>query len=297
MEIVESGGLTIFISNEPVEDGLAWSTSIEPGLWFGKLLRGRVGLEGSIVGECIWDQGMSACFFSKDPFSSHHVALETGEMSSIFLRIAPEDVEIVLGVDGLKVIDHFRTRSHWNLDEGDRNTFLATQALSWQIFGCQLSGASRRCYLTGKALEIVAHLLNSEWTANSDQRVHQTRRGLTWLPSDIERIHQARDLLLARLADPPSVADLGLKVGMNARKLSRGFNEFFGEPVYSYVKSRRLEAARLLLEAGETSVGHVARTFGYAPSHFATEFRKRFGVSPATLTGRRLPIPAAENAD
>lgn len=296
MEIVKSGGLTIFISHEPVEDGSAWSTSIEPGLWFGKLLKGRIGLEGSAFGECIWGQGMSACFFSESPFEARHVALESGEMSGVFVQIAPDDVESVLGVDGLKVFERFKTKTHWSLDEGHLETFTSTQALSWQIFSCPLSGASRRCYLTGKALQIIAHLLEAEWSpAGCDQRTIEGQAGLTWLPSDIERIHQARDLLLAQLADPPSVPDLGLKVGLNARKLSQGFNEFFGEPVYSFAKSRRLEAARLLLEAGDSSVSHVARRFGYAPGHFATEFKKRFGVSPTMLTGRRSCMPHAQD--
>jgi AraC family transcriptional activator of pyochelin receptor len=58
-------------------------------------------------------------------------------------------------------------------------------------------------------------------------------------------------------------------------------------PVYAFVKSRRLDEARYLLEAGETSISGVAQGMGYHPAHFATEFRKRFGVSPTEVIGKR----------
>jgi AraC family transcriptional activator of pyochelin receptor len=42
-----------------------------------------------------------------------------------------------------------------------------------------------------------------------------------------------------------------------------------------------------MLEAGETGIAQVAYALGYQPAHFTTEFRKRYGVTPSALIGRR----------
>ena len=175
------------------------------------------------------------------------------------------------------------------------------QAIAWQMFGCTLSGASRRLYLGGKAMEMIAYLSQAggygrepvQGVGPGGSSPAGARSARSWRPSDIECFHEARSILLKRLDDPPSVPELAQSVGTNARKLGQGFVDLFGEPVYSFVKTRRLEGARQMIEAGETSIARVAYAFGYNPGHFATEFRKRFGVSPTALTGRRgAPSPS-----
>ncbi|NYZ14604.1 helix-turn-helix transcriptional regulator [Azospirillum sp. RWY-5-1] len=301
VEIIHAAGLSIFMNTQTVRRGLEWSSVIGPGFWFGTMLKGRVAIDRAARGESVWRAGTFSRFHSERPVESRHMALEDGEVSGVFVRIAPEHAESIVGAEGLGAFaSPGRETGEAPADAtagGDRKTAVLVQALAWQMFGCPLRGASRRCYLAGKALEIVAHMVGSREEEPAAAPVTGSGRNSparSWTPQDIERLHHARDLLLARLESPPTVPDLALAVGINTRKLGQGFVELFGEPVYGFVKSRRLEGARLMLEAGETSVARVAYAFGYQPAHFATEFRKRFGVSPAILTGRRASVTGPE---
>nr|WP_280519129.1 AraC family transcriptional regulator [Shinella curvata] len=127
---------------------------------------------------------------------------------------------------------------------------------------------------------MVAHILDNATAPDHDE----TPAG--WSARDVARLHEARSILLAELVHPPSVPELARRVGTNAKKLGAGFQSLFGATVYGFVKTSRLDTARLLLEGGETSIAHVARQVGYQPQHFATEFRRRFGVAPTMIAGK-----------
>lgn len=283
MEVIQAAGLSVFIYSKAVERGLEWRSELDPGLWFGTMLKGSIAVERNPLGEGIWRAGNCARFQSDEVTESHHTAINDGEISSVFIRVSPETVSLI--ADGENP-QSFAQRVGKTFNEDNRTTSFA-QALAWQMVGCTLTGASRHCYLAGKAFEMIAHMVRSDDMPERSKTNIIGECERIWAPKDVERLHQARDILLGQLDAPPAIPDLAREVGLNIRKLGRGFVDLFGEPVYGFVKSRRLEEARLMLEAGETSVAQVAYAFGYQPGHFSTEFRKRFGISPGTLTGRR----------
>jgi AraC-like DNA-binding protein len=101
-------------------------------------------------------------------------------------------------------------------------------------------------------------------------------------PDDIERIHEARDILIRNLQDPPYLLDLAWQVGLNDTKLKRGFRQIFGTTVFGYLQLKRLERARSLLEERNMNVSEVAATVGYSSlSHFAKVFTQHFGAKPS----------------
>nr|WP_244973486.1 AraC family transcriptional regulator [Methylobacterium bullatum] len=148
-----------------------------------------------------------------------------------------------------------------------------------------LTGIARRCFLVAKALECVSQSIQQ--TQNRCPLRSIAPRAYAWSARDIERFYEARAILLDALASPPPVAELARSVGVNARKLSDGFRDLFGEPIYAFVKNRRFEEAKRMIEAGEHSIGHVARTMGYQQQHFSTEFRHRYGVAPKSLRAKQ----------
>ncbi|BCQ34471.1 MULTISPECIES: helix-turn-helix domain-containing protein [Erwinia] len=155
------------------------------------------------------------------------------------------------------------------------------QALRAQVASCPMTGIARALYLSGKALEIVAHALEG-----FSQRPARSEAGqLRLSTADIERLHQAKDLLADRLLQPPSLAELALSVGINTRKLTVGFRRLFGESVFEYLQNLRLQTAWQMLTEGEMSVSTTAYRVGYTPAHFSVAFRKKFGVSPKSLRG------------
>ena len=99
---------------------------------------------------------------------------------------------------------------------------------------------------------------------------------------DIERIHQARKILLQQLDNPPSLLSLARQVGLNDCALKRGFRQVFGETTFGYLHNHRMETARQLLIEGEVNITEAARHVGFANrSYFAAAFRKKYGVAPS----------------
>ncbi|MEG5170554.1 AraC family transcriptional regulator [Microcoleus sp. B3-D7] len=152
----------------------------------------------------------------------------------------------------------------------------AMQRVLGQILECSYQGTLRQIYLEGKALELVA--LRLEQVALVSQlsaRVNVLRS------PEIEKICEAKDILLRRLDRPPSLIELAHQVGMNDCTLKRGFRQVFGMTAMSCLHHYRMELAQQLLTIGEMNVNQVAKAIGYASrSSFYTAFRKQFGVSP-----------------
>lgn len=95
---------------------------------------------------------------------------------------------------------------------------------------------------------------------------------------------KARDILLSRLENPPSILELSHLVQMNDCKLKRTFKQVFGETIYSFVREQRLQKAFFLMEEQDFNVSQSAYAVGYSNvSHFSEAFRLRFGFNPSQL--------------
>lgn len=151
-----------------------------------------------------------------------------------------------------------------------------------QILHCPYQGLTRQIYLESKCLELIALQLEQLATPQKCDR-SQVLKG-----NDIDRIHQAREILICKCDRPPSLMELARQVGLNDYKLKLGFRQVFGTTVFGYLHTYRLERSRQLLETGQMSVGEVMRTVGYANrGHFATAFKRRFGVNPKTYLSKQ----------
>jgi len=97
----------------------------------------------------------------------------------------------------------------------------------------------------------------------------------------IEKIKRAKEILVAHIDEPPSVEDLSNQVMLPVNILKKGFKEMYGEPVYKYILSYKLELGRHLLMSKKFSVKEISYQMGYsAPTHFIVAFKKKFGVTP-----------------
>jgi AraC family transcriptional activator of pyochelin receptor len=152
----------------------------------------------------------------------------------------------------------------------------ALQALVTQITNCPVRGPERDIFVCGKAMQLVALAISSCVTRSGSDNLLLPAR-------EIERIRRARDILVETMRTPPSLDALAQEVGLNVRKLSSGFRQVFGTSVFAFLQEYRLEQAYKLIASGELSVSEAAFHVGYGPAHFATIFRKRFGVSPSSL--------------
>lgn len=273
VEIIRACGLNIFLETTAVRRETVWESVTPPGHWIGTLLEGSLSVQQEGLGEHFWQSGGGTIFSSREPVHTRHVVLRDGGVAAVFVQIEADMAEPLVGGETLALIARKTPDPQLALPD-------AARTIAWQMLGCPLQGPARRLYMTGKAMEMVAHILDDA------KALDRGEAPAGWPARDVARLHEARSILLAELTHPPSVPDLARRVGTNAKKLGAGFQALFGVTVYGFVKASRLDTARLLLEGGETSIAHVARQVGYQPQHFATEFRRRFGVAPTTIAGR-----------
>jgi len=111
-----------------------------------------------------------------------------------------------------------------------------------------------------------------------------------------ERVARAKAVLSENLAEPPSLEELGLRVGCSHFYLSRTFTRETGLTISQWLRRTRLERAAALLRARECNVTEAALEVGYSsPSHFSYAFREMFGCCPGlyplcTPAQRRLAL-------
>ena len=141
-----------------------------------------------------------------------------------------------------------------------------------QLLNCPYHGLTRRIFFEGLALELIAHLMAIDTLPKNPPALR---------PSDQEKIHHAKEILIGDLENPPTLFELARSVGLTHTKLNMGFREIYGATAFSYLHQQRLEYGKMLLQEGMMNIAEVAYTTGFSsPSHFAKAFLKYFGTQP-----------------
>lgn len=157
-----------------------------------------------------------------------------------------------------------------------------------QILQCPFEGITRRMYLESKILELMALRLQQgiEGEAVSDSGKLPKRE-------QIDRLHQAKDILERYLENPPPLLEIAEQVGLSHYQLKQGFRKAFGTSPFQYLHQYRMEQARLLLYDGKKRVAEVANMVGYSHlGQFAAVFKRKFGISPhECLMGKQVLNP------
>ena len=89
------------------------------------------------------------------------------------------------------------------------------------------------------------------------------------------------EYMRAHLSEPLTVADLADLVSLSPSAFAHLFRDVTGRSPYQFLKEMRLDRARELLVDGNLTVARISKEVGYGSvSHFISEFRGRFGVTP-----------------
>lgn len=155
-----------------------------------------------------------------------------------------------------------------------------TQMILHDILNCNLKGAFRKMFLESKALSL---LLCFQKCCNSIQDDCASCKFLT-KTVEKEKIHKAKEVILSRIQNPPTIPELSLEVGINQCYLKKGFKELFGTTVYDFIQEQRMLKAKMLLTTTGFSVSQVADEIGFSSaSNFSNAFKKYAGVFPSEL--------------
>lgn len=153
---------------------------------------------------------------------------------------------------------------------------LEIQSVIGDICSCDKKKHFKRIYIETKVTELL--LLQLEQYENKEVIQNKFSR------SDIEKMNEARNLIVENLTTPCSLIDLAKKVGTNEFKLKKQFKELFGTTVFGYLNEIKMGKAQEMLQQGNLNVTQVSEELGYKTnSHFITVFKRHFGYSPGSV--------------
>lgn len=154
--------------------------------------------------------------------------------------------------------------------------------LAFSLSRPPVAAAAQGLWFHAKALEIASSLLyrshvQEEFFCQRHKRQNH------------ERVERVIAVLKENLAEPPSLEEIGRRVGCSHFYLSRIFSQEMGLGIFQHLRALRLERAAELLRERKMNVTQVALEVGYSsPSHFSTAFHKTFGCCPGLYPLRTL---------
>jgi AraC-like DNA-binding protein len=105
--------------------------------------------------------------------------------------------------------------------------------------------------------------------------------------ANLAHLRRARDLMDREYGRPLDVAALARAALMSQAHFSRQFRAAYGETPYSYLMTRRIERAKLLLRRGGLSVTEVCLEVGCTSlGSFSARFTQLVGETPSAYRDR-----------
>ena len=98
---------------------------------------------------------------------------------------------------------------------------------------------------------------------------------------DVQIIYEVKARMLAHLERPPVINELALGANMSPTKLKRLFKQIFGNSIFNYYQTHRMQEAARLLKEEKLSVSEAGYQLGFTNlSHFSRVFYEHTGVKP-----------------
>lgn len=229
-------------------------------------------------------------------FNEGHYALEVSEESSLLLYNPQLDLPLNLELNGnswmVSVVMTIRKFHSLFSKEANYIPFLSTEnkdkkyysqeslspaiaVILSQIMNYNLHPSIKELCIKAKVYELVSLYFNRNDDGDREQCPFLVDE------DNVKRIRQAKEIIIARMAEPPTLAQLSLEIGLSLKKLKEGFKHLYGEPVYSFLYDYKMDYARKMLETGQYNVNEVGLRVGYSTaSHFIAAFKKKYGTTP-----------------
>jgi AraC-like DNA-binding protein len=233
---------------------------------------------------------------SKFNFNEGNYYLEVNEENSLLLYNTQKDLPLDLVVSPgswlLSVVMTIRKFHSLFSDEADYIPFLsdenkekkyysqemvspATAVVLSQLMNYNLHPSIKKLYLKGKVYELISLYFNKTEDADLEQCPYLADE------DNVRRIRMAKEIMISRMAEPPTLAELSQEVGLSLKKLKEGFKQIYGDSVFGFLFDYKMEYARKMLETGKHNVNEVGLKVGYSTaSHFIASFKKKFGTTP-----------------
>ncbi|GEQ84781.1 AraC family transcriptional regulator [Patiriisocius marinistellae] len=144
-----------------------------------------------------------------------------------------------------------------------------------QLINFNLHSSIKPLYFKGKAYELLSLYFNRAENVDVEQCPFLVDE------DNVAKIKKAKQIIIARMAEPPTLQELADEIQLSLNKLKEGFKQIYGDPVFTFLFDYKMEVARQLLVSGSHNVNEVGLKVGYSTSsHFIAAFKKKFGTTP-----------------
>jgi AraC-like DNA-binding protein len=150
------------------------------------------------------------------------------------------------------------------------------QSVINEIIHCPYSEGLKDLFLLSKSIELLV--------LQAELYEHQGNKAYIKDDNDRKKLLEAKELLTARIDNPPTLSELSKLVSLNEYKLKKGFKELNGTTVFGYIKHIRMNLAKTLLLETTKTAKEIAYETGYgSPQHFSKAFKEQFGIAPKSI--------------
>ena len=149
-----------------------------------------------------------------------------------------------------------------------------------QVLQSKIHDSIKELYIKGKVYELLSLYFNKSEDLSVEQCPFLVDE------ENVRKIRKAKEIVLERMTDPPSLENLAVEIGLSLKKLKEGFKELYGDTIYAYLLDHKMEEARRMLNSKKYNVNEVGLKLGYSTaSHFIAAFKKKYGTTPKKYLG------------
>lgn len=119
--------------------------------------------------------------------------------------------------------------------------------------------------------------LHDEMVLDYTEKMRKISRGDT----NSRHINICKEYIYAHIKERITIEDLADELGVSASYLSRLFKKETGDSVSAYIREKKIEMAKNLLQYSDYSVIDIANRLSFSSqSHFIQQFRELVGMTP-----------------
>lgn len=146
-----------------------------------------------------------------------------------------------------------------------------------EITNCGFDGHLKTLYLKAKMIELIGLQLA--------QAKEQQTVGLK--SAEVEKMMEVKELIANNLNESYSLSYLARVAGTNEQYLKKHFKLLYGNTVFGYITTCKMQKAKELLLTGRYQVTEIAEMVGYRhATHFTSAFKKFFGFVPKMIKNK-----------
>ncbi len=134
---------------------------------------------------------------------------------------------------------------------------------------------SRKDYFRIKILELLVYLRDLDFEEHKAEKAY-------FYKSQVEKIHGIHELITRDLTKKYTQEQLAGQFSIGITQMKQCFRSIYGQSIYSYLKSFRMnKAAEMLLMNEKLKVTEIAAACGYeSAAKFGQAFKAQFGIPP-----------------